>query len=272
MSSIRPKKSLGQHFLRDDRIAKRIVEAMNPAEGDVVLEIGPGEGALTKHLAETKANLILVDVDDRVIEKMNREYGGRATVLHRDVLEIDPAEIARNGGNDRIRVIGNIPYNITSPILFHFLDRRASVRDMVMMVQREVARRMVSVPGSKEYGIVSVFCRWMTDPEYLFEVQPGSFSPPPEVVSSVVRLSVLAASKHVAVEEAWFRTVVRTAFNQRRKTLRNSLKALAQGTLTGIDPEILSLRPERLEVAQFVALANALRKTAVPTGEPNDEE
>ena len=270
MTSIRPKKSLGQHFLKDARIARRIVEALDPREGDVVLEIGPGEVALTRHLVETPAHLVLVDVDERVIARMKSEFGTRAKVVHADILKVMPETVAREERCESFRVIGNIPYYITSPILFHFLDHRSVVRDLCFMMQREVAQRIVAQPRSKEYGVVSVFCQWMTKPELLFDVHPGSFSPPPDVESSVVRLSILDRPVGEQVDERWFRTVVRTVFNQRRKTLRNSLRSIAEGSLDRLDAGLLSKRPEELGVLQFVELAKAIQSSRNIVGTVED--
>ena len=257
-AGLRPRKSLGQHFLRDERIARRIVEAVNPVASDLVLEIGPGEGALTRHLAQTPARLVLVDVDDRVVAQLRKTYAGRAEVWLQDILTTDPASIARDHAVDRIRVIGNIPYYITSPILFHFLDHRGSVRDLTIMVQKEVAQRLVAGPGSKTYGIVSVIIGLLADAELLFDVQPGSFHPRPAVTSSVVKLTMLEHPRFEVRDEKFFRAVVRTAFGKRRKTLRNSLRSLS-GTNPGVlDARTLGRRPEELSVRELAVLANTL--------------
>jgi 16S rRNA (adenine1518-N6/adenine1519-N6)-dimethyltransferase len=265
---IRPRKSLGQHFLRDERIARRIVASVNPGAGDLVLEIGPGEGALTKYLAETPARLLLVDIDARVVARMRESYGARAEVWQQDILEVDPRAVARAHGVQRLRVIGNIPYYITAPILFHFLDHREAVRDLTIMLQREVAQRLVAGPGSKAYGIVSVIAGVLADAELLFDVQPGSFYPRPAVTSSVVRLTMLERPRFVLRDERFFRTVVRTAFGKRRKTLRNSLRSLPGIDLGPVDPLTLARRPEELSGEELAGLANLLHMHTSAGQEP----
>ncbi len=255
---IRPRKSLGQHFLRDDRIARRIVASMDPRPGELVLEIGPGEGALTRYLAETAARLLLVDIDSRVVERMRAAYGDRAEVRHQDILEVDPRTVVREYAVERLRVLGNIPYYITSPIFFHFLDHRDAVQDLTLMLQREVAQRLAAGPGSKTYGITSVLAGLLADVRLLFDVQPGSFYPPPAVTSAVVRVTMLPRPRFAVPDEAFFRTVVRTAFGKRRKTLRNSLRSL-EGVDPGVvDAATLARRPEELSIQEFAELANAL--------------
>lgn len=269
MSFIRPKKSLGQHFLRDDRIARSIVDALAPARGDVVLEIGPGDGALTRHLVSSEATLVLVDIDQRVVETMQSQFGNRVRIIHSDILAVDPAQIAQESGVDAVRIIGNIPYYITNPILFHFLDRRQAVRDMVLMVQREVARRIAASPGSKEYGIVSVTCQLHADVDILFDVRPGSFHPPPEVTSSVIRLRMLGHPRYEVADERFFRTVVRGTFGKRRKTLRNSLQGLPGVSPAVLDATLLSRRPEQLSVAEFARMSNTLYAARTCTEAPS---
>ncbi len=261
--SIRPRKSLGQHFLRDSRIPAKIVGAMDPRADDVVLEIGPGEGALTACLAESKCRLILVDIDSRVTDAMHARFGSRVEILQQDILTVDPSHVAADHGVERIRVVGNIPYYITSPILFHFLDRRSAVRDLILMVQKEVARRIVSGPGSKEYGIVSVIVQMFAEVEALFDVQPGSFYPRPKVTSTVVRIRMLPRPRFNVTDESTFRKIVRTAFGKRRKTLKNSLRDLRGVDLSGIDAGTLSSRPEELTVEEFARLSNTLSEQHV---------
>ncbi|HEX9006035.1 MAG TPA: 16S rRNA (adenine(1518)-N(6)/adenine(1519)-N(6))-dimethyltransferase RsmA [Bacteroidota bacterium] len=255
---IRPRKSLGQHFLRDDRIARRIVASVDPRPGELVLEIGPGEGALTRHLAATDARLVLVDIDSRVIERMRAAFGGRAEVRQQDILEVDPRTVVREHAVERLRVLGNIPYYITTPIFFHFLDHRNVVQDLTLMLQREVARRLAAKPGSKTYGILSVLAGLLADVRLLFEVQPGSFYPRPAVTSAVVQVTMLPHPRFPIPDEEFFRRVVRTAFGQRRKTLRNSLRALRGTQTEAVDGATLARRPEELSVQEFVELASVL--------------
>jgi len=263
--SIRPRKSLGQHFLRDPRISRKIVDALGPRHDDVVLEIGPGEGALTELLAATECTLVLVDLDLRVVEAMRNRLPGRVEILHRDILTVDPAIIARDHARSRLRIVGNIPYYITTPILFHFLDARESVEDLILMMQREVGRRIVASPDSKEYGILSVISQMHADVEALFDVQPGSFFPRPAVTSTVIRLRMLPRPRYELQDERAFRKIVRTAFNKRRKTLRNSLRDLGVGDVEAIDADMLSRRPEQLTLEEFARLSNALaHRLAIP--------
>ncbi len=260
---IRPRKSLGQHFLRDARISRRIVDAIAPARGEVVLEIGPGEGALTEFLAATECTLVLVDLDRRVVEAMRERFGNRAAIVQQDILTVDPSAVAQEHGVLRLRVVGNIPYYITTPIFFHFLDRRTAVQDLTLMMQREVGRRVAAAPGSKEYGIVSVIAQMHADVEVLFDVQPGSFFPRPTVTSTVIRVQMLPSPRFPLNDEGYFRKVVRTAFGKRRKTLRNSLRDLGEEGLREIDAGTLARRPEDLTVEEFALLSNQLARRFV---------
>jgi 16S rRNA (adenine1518-N6/adenine1519-N6)-dimethyltransferase len=253
---VRPRRSLGQNFLRDDNTARKIVRAIDPQQGQVLLEIGPGEGALTGHLAARAAKLIIVELDDRVVARLRDELPPSVCLLHADVLEVDLEQLAEEHG--RLRVVGNIPYNITSPILFHVLDRRTAVADVTLLMQREVARRLVAPPRTKEYGILSVLCQMLTDAVILFDVPPTVFFPRPKVMSSLVRLTVRPAPRHPLRDEGVFRAVVRAAFGKRRKTLRNALRDLIGPTAvfpTWLDP---GRRAEELTLEEFAALADAL--------------
>jgi len=258
---LRPRKSLGQNFLRDNRIARKIVDAVDPRPEDVVLEIGPGEGALTQHLVASGAKLVLVELDERAVARMQGLYGSSdVRVLHQDVLTVDFDALAAAMGTERLRVVGNIPYYITSPILFHVLDNRRRVKDLTMMVQREVARRMAAVPRTKAYGILSVFCQLFADVEILFDVQPGSFHPRPDVTSSVVRLVMLDGPRYAVRDEQFFRGMVRSVFGKRRKTLRNALRYFLNDDPVAAVPDasILRRRPEDLTIEECVALSNVL--------------
>jgi 16S rRNA (adenine1518-N6/adenine1519-N6)-dimethyltransferase len=260
---LRPKKGLGQNFLRDDRIARKIVDALDPRPGDVVLEIGPGEGALTKHLVASGAKLVLVELDERAVARMRVLYERLGVrVIHQDVLTVDLNTLAASAGTERLRVVGNIPYYITSPILFHVLDNRHRVRDLTMMVQREVARRLAAVPRTKAYGILSVFCQLFADVEILFDVQPGSFHPRPDVTSSVVRLVMLDGPRYALRDEQFFRGMVRSVFGKRRKTLRNALRYFIDDDPAAAVPDvsILQRRPEDLTLQETVELSNVLFK------------
>jgi 16S rRNA (adenine1518-N6/adenine1519-N6)-dimethyltransferase len=263
LASIRPKKSLGQHFLRDGNIARKIVAAIGPGPDDIILEIGPGEGSLTKHLAPRVRRVIAVEIDSRIAGRLREEYAGSVVeVLHGDFLATDLARMAGAydaGMSGRMRIVGNIPYNITSPILFHILDNRTCIGDATIMMQKEVARRLVAHAGTKDYGILAVFCQLCADVRVLFDVSPSAFFPKPKVTSSVVRLRMLAAPRYALADEQFFRGMVRAVFGKRRKTLRNSLKPFVEANgLHMPEDEDLSRRPEDLSIQQLVALGNTL--------------
>jgi len=256
---IRPKQSLGQNFLRDENIARKIVASVNIQPNDVLLEIGPGEAALTKYLAQQVDKLIVVDVDERVINRMHEMYpSDEVEIMHQDFLQTDFAEILRRRKGSKLRIVGNIPYNITSPILFHILDNRIHVRDATLMMQKEVARRLVAKPKTKDYGILAVFCQLFADVALLFDVSAKCFFPPPKVISSVVQLKILDAPRYELRDETFFRKMVRAIFGKRRKTLRNSL-----GYFVDEIPALparfdLRKRPEELTIEELVGLGNEL--------------
>jgi 16S rRNA (adenine1518-N6/adenine1519-N6)-dimethyltransferase len=256
---LRPRKSLGQNFLRDENIARKIVASIEPQTSDILIEIGPGEGALTGFLAGRVRELILVELDSRAIRILRERFDDRRlSIVHGDFLEYDLQSVVRRTG-DRVRIVGNIPYNITSPILFHILDNRAAVRDATLMMQKEVARRLVARPGSKEYGIPSVFCECFAHVERLFDVSPNVFFPRPAVLSTVVRITPMAASRYPLEDEGFFREMVRSVFGKRRKTLKNSLLYFL-GDISGPLPHVIDYRrrPESLSVAELADLSNHL--------------
>jgi 16S rRNA (adenine1518-N6/adenine1519-N6)-dimethyltransferase len=257
---LRPKRSLGQNFLRDENIARKIVRAMGPGIEDIVVEIGPGEGVLTKHLIPMVRRLIAVEIDPRAVERLSNELHARQLeIVQGDFLEFDLQNVRRRFRTP-IRVIGNIPYRITTPILFYLLDNRDHVADIMLMLQREVAERLVARPGTKDYGILSVFFQCFTDVRKLFDVSPNAFFPKPSVVSSVVYFSPLQHPRCSMVDEQFFRAMVRSVFGKRRKTLRNSLRYFLDGqepdpVAAGID---LRSRPEDLAIEELVDLSNRL--------------
>ena len=226
---------------------------------DTVLEIGPGEGALTRYLAPQAARLILVELDDRAAEALRSLYPEeRVSLIHADILETDLSGIGQQAGRP-IRIAGNIPYNITTPILFHLLDHRAAVEDATIMMQKEVARRLVAAPRSKEYGILSVFFQQFAAPRILFDVPPSAFYPRPGVVSSVVQLHMLPVPRYPLTDEPFFREMIRSVFGTRRKMLRHSLREfLTQRGLSLPEPFQLAQRPEELTVGELAGLANNL--------------
>jgi 16S rRNA (adenine1518-N6/adenine1519-N6)-dimethyltransferase len=260
---ISPRKSLGQNFLRDENIARKIIAAIRPEPQDVLLEIGPGEGALTRHLAACGAALIVIDVDPRVVAAMYAMFPqGKVEIVRGDFLETDLHAMAA-ARNVRLRVVGNIPYNITSPILFHVLDNRQAVADLTIMVQKEVARRIIAGPGSAEYGILSVMCGYFAETALLFDVSPNAFFPRPNVTSSVVRLRMRTSPAEPARDERFFRAMVRSVFGKRRKTLRNSLAYFAAAEGFELPPLAgVTRRPEELSIAELVDLSNTLMQSS----------
>jgi 16S rRNA (adenine1518-N6/adenine1519-N6)-dimethyltransferase len=257
LAHIRPRKSLGQNFLRDENVARKIVRAINPQPSDVMLEIGPGEGVLTKYLVPAVGKLIAVDVDDRVIERTRAAFP-RIDVVHKDVLDVDLLALAK-AHDTRLRVVGNIPYNITSPILFHVLDQRSAVRDVVLMVQKEVAQRLVARPGSKEYGILAVSFQVFADVELLFDVSRNVFHPKPDVTSAVIALSMRMTPRYTLHNEEVFRSMVRSIFGKRRKMLRASLKYFCDARGYALPSTIdLTRRPESMTPDELVRMSNSL--------------
>lgn len=255
--TFRPRKALGQNFLRDMNVARKIVEAIAPAADQTVLEIGPGEGVLTSLLAPRVKRLVAVEVDGRAIPALHALLAGTsAEIIHADILSMDISAIAGNEGP--LRVVGNIPYNITSPILFRILDQRDVVMDATLLMQREVARRLAASHGNKEYGILSVFCQLFADVTVLFDVSPHVFFPRPEVTSSLVQLRMLSGPRYAVRDEAFFRSMVRAVFGKRRKTLRASLRYFLPELPATTVPVDLQRRPEDLAIHELVGLANAL--------------
>lgn len=250
-----PKKSLGQHFLTDRSYIDKIVMAVNPQPGDRLVEIGPGQGAITFPLLRKHAELTAIEFDrDLITPLMEASEGvGRLTIIHKNVLDVDFGKLA---GDGKIRLVGNLPYNLSSPILFHAIEHAASIHDMVFMLQKEVVDRMAAEPGSKVYGRLSVMLQAYCHVDSLFVVPPGAFRPPPKVDSAVARLVPLDASAIGIADHRRFEEVVRAAFGQRRKTLRNALG----GTCSSEQIEAAGLRPdaraEQIEVEGFIRLAN----------------
>ncbi|MDL5368240.1 16S rRNA (adenine(1518)-N(6)/adenine(1519)-N(6))-dimethyltransferase RsmA [Xanthomonas sp. NCPPB 2654] len=250
------KKSLGQHFLSDRDYIDSIVRAVNPKPDDLLVEIGPGQGAITFPLLRRHGRLTVIEFDRDLIAPLTAaaEGVGELTILNRDVLSVDFTELAGSAG--QIRLVGNLPYNISSPILFHALDHAAAIADMHFMLQKEVVDRMAAAPGSKVYGRLSVMLQAYCEVTSLFVVPPGAFRPPPKVDSAVVRLVPHAPQDIGIGDRRRFADVVRAAFGQRRKTLRNALGGVcdaAQFEAAGVRPDA---RAEQLEVADFVRLAN----------------
>ena len=259
------KRSLGQNFLVDENIQRKIVAALGAQESAEVLEIGPGRGALTRHLAGAVRRLVLVELDDQLASELSERYAGRGDVrvVHADVLDVDVVALAEEPSE--LLVVGNIPYNITTPILFKLLERPRP-QQIVLMVQDDVADRIVGPVGTKAYGALSVGVRAVAEVERLFRVGRGAFRPVPNVDSAVIRIRPFRPERLSEHEEERLRRLVRAAFQWRRKQLRKILRdhpdvacppEAAEATAAGLGID-LEDRPERLTPEQFVALAAAL--------------
>lgn len=249
-----PRKRFGQHFLHDAQVISRIVAAIDPQPGQQLLEIGPGLGALTLPLLQAVGNLEVVELDRDLLEPLRQRCAslGNLQIYHADALRFD-----FNSTRPR-RIVGNLPYNISTPLLFHLLNCAPSIHDLHFMLQQEVVERMAAAPGTTQYGRLSVMLQSRCQVQLLFKVGPGAFRPPPQVWSAVVRLQPYNNPKLALLDEKCFAEVVRRAFAQRRKTLRRSLQGLLDATqiaAIGIDP---SERPQNLDLAAFASLANAL--------------
>lgn len=251
---VRAKKSLGQHFLTDQSIAKSIVSALRGGVVRDTLEIGPGMGVLTGYLLDRKdISLKLVEVDGESVEYLRNHFSGiYGKLLQADYLKLDMRKVFP----DKYNVIGNFPYNISSQIFFKILDDKDLIPEVVCMIQKEVADRISEPPGSKTYGILSVLLQAWYDIEYVMSVGSGAFCPPPKVQSAVIRLTRNSRIK-LNCDEKLFRQVVKTAFNQRRKTLRNALKPMLKEGIDTSSP-IFDLRAEKLGVEDFVSLTNLI--------------
>jgi 16S rRNA (adenine1518-N6/adenine1519-N6)-dimethyltransferase len=260
----RARRSLGQNFLVDPNIQRRIAESLQVEPGDEVLEIGPGQGALTRHLAEVAGRLVAIELDRSLAARLATEYADRPHVEIRqgDVLDFTLEEVTE--APDRLLVVGNIPYNITTPILFWLLERRPRPRRILLMVQKEVADRITASPGTKSYGALAVGVRSVARAEVVMQVGRKAFRPVPEVESSVVRITPLEPPPLEPAEEVAVRRLTREAFGRRRKQFQRTLRdafGLAPEEVeevaraTGFD---LTARPERFSPEEFVRLAHAL--------------
>lgn len=246
---IRAKKHLGQHFLNDEQIAKAIVDALLEKDSQsAIIEVGPGTGVLTQHLIVNQKNFVALDLDEESVAFLKEKYPDQKNkIVFTDFLE---ADLHRLSGQ-KFNIIGNFPYNISSQIMFKILEHKEDVTFVVGMFQKEVAMRLAEKPGSKVYGILSVLLQAYYDIEYLFTVHENAFTPPPKVKSAVIRL-IRNDVKKLDCNEELFKKVVKTAFNQRRKTIRNSIRSLFNNN--EIRYPLLDKRPEQLSVAQFVEL------------------
>lgn len=260
----KPKKFLGQNFLVDENIAKKIVRSLDISENDIVVEIGPGQQALTKHLSGLTKNFYAVELDKSIYEKLQSEHEGNINLIHKDFLKTDLEKDFGIGTDSKtkLKIIGNIPYNITTEILFKLFSQSELIESAVLMMQREVAKRLVSVPDTKDYGILAVQTQFYTRSELLFHVPPTAFFPKPNVTSSVVKFHFDKDTSGLK-DKVLFKEIVRESFGQRRKTMRNSLKKfmeryeINENEITGFD---FTRRPENLNPAEFIALSNTVSR------------
>lgn len=255
MSGPRAKKRFGQHFLADPGVIDAIIRAISPQRDDVIVEIGPGPGAITGPLARQAGHLHAIELDRDLASRLKTQFvdDGRITIHHADALDFDFGMLGTS-----LRVVGNLPYNISTPLLFHLLEQRAAIADMHFMLQKEVVARMAASPGSKAYGRLTIMLGCYFDIEALFDVDRLAFEPPPAVTSAVVRLRPLSDDAINLKDRARLSKLLATAFSHRRKTLRNALKTVAEPLdfeESGIDA---SLRPENLAIADWVRLSNRL--------------
>jgi len=256
---LRPKKSLGQNFLTDENIARKIVSAISVTPDDRVLEIGPGTGVLTKYLVEQAGAVTAVEIDNSLAPQLAERFAGfpNFELIHADVLKVPLPSILGNAA--KWRVVANLPYHITSPLLFKLFEHSRLFLDATLMLQKEVAQRIVAAPGSRTYGILSVFCQLYADVRILFVVRKNVFFPVPEVDSAVVQWKFKDRLPLTESEEPLFRSVVRGVFAQRRKMLRNSLKSIQDLNLAVEQLDFdLNQRPEQLSIDDFLRLTRQI--------------
>ena len=250
------RKRFGQHFLHDRTVLQKIVDAIDPQPGEALVEIGPGRGALTAPLLERCQPLTVIEIDRDLAAALRERYPSSTLIVHEaDALKLDFAALSATCGQ-RLRVVGNLPYNISTPLLFHLLEAPDAILDLHVMLQREVIERICATPGGRDYGRLTVMLAPWVDAEHLFDVGPGAFQPPPKVWSAVARLRVREQPRFTA--DARFAKVVSLAFSQRRKTLRNTLKGvldIEQIAACGLDP---GARPETIAPESYGKLAELL--------------
>ena len=255
MPGHRARKRFGQHFLTDPGVVDTILRAIHATKDDVVVEIGPGQGAITAALAATAGRLHAVELDRDLASRLRRQYDDveNVTIHEADALAFDFSSLG-----DRLRIVGNLPYNISTPLLFHLLKVRDRIIDMHFMLQKEVVDRMAAAPGSKAYGRLGIMLGCHLNIESLFDVDRSAFDPPPQVTSAVVRLDPLPPGTFSIEDDALLSKIVTSAFMKRRKTIRNSLKDIVEVSdldAVGIDA---GLRPEQISISKYVQLSNHL--------------
>lgn len=251
----RPRKRFGQHFLHDQSAIRRLVAAIAPRDGERLVEIGPGRGALTGPLLDAGAQILAIEIDRDLGALLQAKYADRHgfSLLQGDALKIDYRQLANR---DKIRLVGNLPYNLSTPLLFWLLSQREAIADMHFMLQKEVVARLAAAPATKAYGRLGVMVQYHCRVEALFEVPPAAFAPPPKVDSAVVRLQPREAPEPPAADPELFARLVNLCFQQRRKTLRNCLRQLLPAAALESLPAPLDTRAETLSVAELVELSN----------------
>ncbi len=255
MSDHRPRKRFGQHFLTASETIEKIVAAVAPQQGETIVEIGPGQAAITAPLADLATNLHAIEFDRDLVSTLRNRFAERENVIihEADALSFDFSKLGKN-----LRIVGNLPYNISTPLLFHLLRFKDVIADMHFMLQKEVVERMAAVPGSKRYGRLTIMLGCHLQVVHLFDVPPSAFSPPPKVVSSVVRMRPIPQRPFDIHNAELLEKIVKQAFSRRRKTLRNALDGLADAETiqsAGLDS---SQRPEQIPIVGWVNLANLL--------------
>ena len=266
MRLVKPKKALGQHFLKDLQIAQRIADTLADYKGTPVLEIGPGMGVLTQYLLDAEHDLKVVELDRESVAYLEQNFPDlKGRIIAQDFLKLDLSQLYPG----KFCVIGNYPYNISSQIFFKVLDYKEQIPCCSGMIQKEVAERLAAAPGSKTYGIISVLLQAWYDIEYLFTVSEQVFNPPPKVKSAVIRMTRNQRTD-LGCDEKLFKQVVKTTFNQRRKTLRNSIKPILGKDCPLVQDSLFDKRPEQLSVQQFIDLTNQVEEVLKTQEEPTN--
>lgn len=262
----KPRKRFGQNFLIDQQVIGQIVSAINPSAEDNLIEIGPGMAAITEHLVKRCPTMSLVELDRDLIEFLHQKLADYpdVTIINSDALKTDYSQFFKG---DKIRLVGNLPYNISTPLLFHLLEARTIIKDMHFMLQREVVDRLCAAPGDKCYGRLSVMIQYHCRVNPLIPVPPSSFNPAPKVQSAVVRLTPYTEVPHKAENPKLLRQLVSLCFQQRRKTLKNCLSSLIEYIDQSSQPVELTKRPEQLSVKEFVALSNHIDQNKASSSE-----
>ncbi|MDZ7344535.1 MAG: 16S rRNA (adenine(1518)-N(6)/adenine(1519)-N(6))-dimethyltransferase RsmA [candidate division KSB1 bacterium] len=254
-----PKKSLGQNFLIDENIARKMIRLFDPQPEDLVIEIGPGFGVLTKYIVPTGCRYVGIEIDERLVPPLRKAFAAfpNGEIRHADFREVNLTELA---AGKKMRIIGNIPYHITSSLVFAAFEHRAILSDMMLTVQKEVAKRIVAPPDHKDYGILSVVSQTFARAEIVFHRSKNVFRPRPEVDSAVVRW-IFGPPPENLIDTAFYLKMIKAIFNQRRKTLRRSLAAFLPTNILAALPVDLQRRPESLSIPELIRLANALTST-----------